>query len=76
MRSSDIKTEQRERFPTDAGTEEDNVLLDLHAHTRGISKCCRIEAEAVICSVLGISASEVNVEGFELEKYSAENIGN
>jgi ATP-binding cassette subfamily B protein len=30
---------------------------------------------AVICSVLGISASEVNVEGFELEKYSADNIG-
>ena len=24
------------------------MLIDLHAHTRGISKCCRIEADAVL----------------------------
>ena len=30
---------------------------------------------SVICKVLDIAATEVNIEGFELEKYSADNIG-
>jgi hypothetical protein len=30
---------------------------------------------SVICKALDISASEVNVESFELERYSADNIG-
>jgi len=30
---------------------------------------------SVICSLLGISAAEVKVEDFSLEKYSADNIG-
>lgn len=29
------------------------MLLDLHAHTRGISKCCRIYAERVVEEALG-----------------------
>ena len=73
-----------------AGT--DTVINDLYAHTKNVPPeyCSDMthyntpagaaymggKVLAVICSVLGISASEVNVEGFELEKYSADNIGN
>ena len=31
---------------------------------------------SVICGILDIAPSEVKVEGFELEKYTKENIGN
>ena len=71
--------------------ETDTLFNDLYAHTKCIAPeyCSDMthyntpagaaymggKVLSVICSVLGISASEVNVEGFELEKYSAENIG-
>lgn len=69
----------------------DTIVNDLYAHTRNIApECCSDMTHyntpagaaymggkvlSVICSTLGISASEVRVEGFELEKYSADNIG-
>ena len=72
-----------------AGT--DTIVNDLYAHTVNVPKeCCSDMTHyntpegaaymggkvlSVICGELGISATEVNVEGFELEKYSKENIG-
>lgn len=73
-----------------AGT--DTIVNDLYAHTKNVpAECCSDMTHyntpegaaymggkvlSVICDTLGISASDVNVEGFELEKYTADNIGN
>lgn len=70
----------------------DTAVNDLYAHTVNIApECCSDMTHyntpvgaaymggkvlSVICGELGIAASEVNVEGFELEKYTKENIGN
>lgn len=72
-----------------AGT--DTVINDLYAHTKDIKPeyCSDMthyntpagaaymggKVLSVICNMLDISANEVKVEGFELEKYSADNIG-
>lgn len=72
--------------------ETDTIVNDLYAHTKNVpAECCSDMTHyntpegaaymggkvlSVICDTLGISASDVNVEGFELEKYTADNIGN
>ena len=72
--------------------ETDTIVSDLYAHTKNVpAECCSDMTHyntpegaaymggkvlSVICGTLGISASDVNVEGFELEKYTADNIGN
>lgn len=69
----------------------DTLINDLYSHTvKAPADCCSDMTHyntpkgaaymggkvlAAICPVLGISAAEVKVEGFELEKYSADNIG-
>ncbi len=71
--------------------DTDTIINDLYAHTCNVPPeyCSDMthyntpagaaymggKVLSVICSALGISAAEVNVEGFELEKYSADNIG-
>lgn len=71
--------------------DTDTVINDLYAHTvNAPAECCSDMTHyntpegaaymggkvlSVICKQLEISASEVKVENFELEKYSAENIG-
>lgn len=76
----------------EALAETDTVIDDLYAHTKDIApECCSDMTHfntpagtaymggkvlSVICGELGISAAEVKIEGFEPEKYSAENIGN
>ena len=71
--------------------DTDTVINDLYAYTKNApADCCSDMTHfntpqgaaymggkvlSVICPMLGISASEVKVEGFELEKYSADNIG-
>lgn len=44
------------------------MLIDLHAHTRGISKCCRIEAEAVVCA-----AKDAGLDGIVLTNHYQKN---
>jgi len=69
----------------------DTVINDLYAHTKNIAPeyCSDMthyntpagaaymggKVLSVICPLLNISAAEVKVEGFELEKYTADNIG-
>ena len=69
----------------------DTVINDLYSHTVSVpKKCCSDMTHyntpegaaymgnkvlSVICPLLGISASDVNVESFTLENYSAANIG-
>ena len=69
----------------------DTVINDLYEHTKDIApECCSDMTHyntpagasymggkvlSVICPMLGISPKEVRAEGFELEKYSASNIG-
>ena len=83
--------EQYNRIALDtlAGTE--TTINDLYAHTKEIApECCSDMTHyntpvgaaymgnkvlSVICQALDIAASEVNVETFELERYSADNIG-
>jgi len=71
--------------------ETDTIINDLYAHTKQVpAECCSDMTHyntprgaaymggrvlSVICNTLGISAADVRVEGFELEKYSADNIG-
>jgi hypothetical protein len=75
----------------DALKGTDTVINDLYAHTvNAPAECCSDRTHyntpqgaaymggkvlSVICSMLDIAASEVRVEGFELEKYSADLIG-
>ena len=72
-------------------SDTDTVIDDLYSVTRDIpAECCSDMTHfntpegaahvggkvlSVICSELGINASEVKIEGFELEKYSKQNIG-
>lgn len=69
----------------------DTAINDLYAHTKDApAECCSDMTHyntpkgaaymggkvlSVICPALDIAASEVKVEGFELEAYSASNIG-
>lgn len=69
----------------------DTVIDDLYSHTvNAPTECCSDRTHyntpkgaaymggkvlSVICGELGISASEVRVDGFQLEQYSADNIG-
>ena len=69
----------------------DTLINDLYSHTvNAPAECCSDMTHyntpvgaaymggkvlSVICKVLDIAATEVNVEGFELEKYSVDNIG-
>ncbi len=71
--------------------DTDTIINDLYAHTCNVlpEYCSDMthyntpagaaymggKVLSVICSTLGISAAEVKSEGFELEKYSADNIG-
>ena len=71
--------------------DTETLINDLYAHTvNAPAECCSDMTHyntkegaaymggkvlSVICKVLDIAASEVNIEGFELEKYSADNIG-
>lgn len=71
--------------------ETDTVINDLYTHSLGATpECCSDMTHygtpegaaymggrvlSVICGELGISAAEVNIDGFELERYSAQNIG-
>ena len=71
--------------------ETDTVINDLYEHTKNIAPeyCSDMthyntpagaaymggKVLSVICPMLGISPKEVGAEGFELEKYSASNIG-
>ena len=72
-------------------SQTDTVINDLYAHTKNIPlEYCSDKTHfntpegaaymggkvlAVICEILGIAATEINVENFELEKYSKDNIG-
>lgn len=71
--------------------DTDTAIDDLYAHTvNAPTECCSDRTHyntargaaymggkvlSVICKELGIAASDVRVENFELEKYSADNIG-
>ena len=71
--------------------DTDTVIDDLYTHSCHVTpECCSDMTHyntpegaaymggkvlSVICRELGISPAEVKVEGFELEKYTAENIG-
>jgi len=71
--------------------DTDTLINDLYAHTVNVpAECCSDKTHyntpagaaymggkvlSVICKALEISAAEVNVENFELENYSADNIG-
>ena len=75
----------------EALAETDTVINDLYAHTKNIAPeyCSDMthyntpagaaymggKVLSVICGMLDIKATEVKVEGFELEKYTADNIG-
>lgn len=83
--------EQYNAVALDTLKNTDTVINDLYAHTvNAPAECCSDMTHyntpegaaymggkvlSVICKQLEISASEVKVENFELEKYSAENIG-
>lgn len=75
----------------EALSDTDTVFNDLYSVTENCPReCCsdmthfnnplgaaRVGGQVltVICEELGISANEVNIEGFELHKYSKQNIG-
>lgn len=48
----------------DGNVTEKRMLIDLHAHSSGISKCCRIDAEAVVKA-----AKEVGLDGIVLTNH-------
>ena len=71
--------------------DTDTLINDLYTHSvKASAECCsdmthyntKVGAAymggkvlSVICRELGIAAADVNIEGFELENYSADNIG-
>lgn len=75
----------------DALADTDTVINDLYAHTVNVPpECCSDVTHyntpagaaymgnkvlSAICPLLDIAPTEVNIEGFALESYSAENIG-
>lgn len=83
--------EQYNAVALEALKGSDTLINDLYAHTKNApAECCSDKTHystplgaaymggrvlSVICKALDISAAEINVENFELEKYSADNIG-
>jgi hypothetical protein len=75
----------------EALADTDTVINDLYAHTVNVPpECCSDMTHyntpegaaymggkvlATVCPLLGITAADIKLEGFELEKYSAEKIG-
>lgn len=83
--------ESYNRAAAEALSDTDTVINDLYSVTVDCPDECKSDMThfntpagaarvggkvlSVICNELGISASEVAIEGFELEKYTKENIG-
>ena len=86
-----VVDEQKAKELTTRVADTDTVIDDLYTHSCHVTpECCSDMTHyntpegaaymggkvlSVICRELGISAAEIKVEGFELEKYTAENIG-
>ena len=50
-------------------------MKGVHYYTDGGTELIGGRVLSVICKALDISATEVNIDGFEPEKYSSDNIG-